>query len=303
MKIRSVSLTMVVTLVLMLLLTGCQPKTSQTSPSGKTSPSPSGIYVNVKPGTSGNPSSDANPSASPSPGSSARPSPSPKASDDSVWTIQIDQTIPKTVQGMTVNYSLVLVAQKSGGKDVNGTYKGTAYVGVNFDASQMNNAAMQVLGGFNVNAAAYDLTFDVVGYDQEKYSEYGLKDGEPPLAPLVTYQSMALLSPEMEGTGSFNVNITAPNASGGTSNSNSSSTSIPMKMTIDSGKVGVYIPSFQLTSDFEGTVTGTPLTGSSPDNTVQEASDHIKSIMDQAASAASGGGSDLSGLMNQFKPK
>ncbi len=313
MKARYVTALCSLALCLGLLLASCAPGNvagpKQSAVSSAASAAPASL--SLPPLSPLPPLSSSSPSASgTSPSASAKPSSTPKPSNapvEAVWTMFVDQTIPKTADGMKINYRVMLVAQKSGGKDVNGTYKGAAYVGINFDASQMNNAAMSILGGFNVNASTYALTFDVVGYDQETYSAYGLKDGEPPLAPLVTYQSMALLTPQMQGTGSLGVNVTgAQGEHANTDQSAAGSTAIPMRITIDSGKVSVSVPSFQLTDSFKGTVTGTPVGGGSPDNTIAQASEQIKAVMDQAAKAAAtapGGTPDLGSMLGQFIPK
>jgi hypothetical protein len=219
----------------------------------------------------------------------------------------VDQTIPKQVDGVTVNYHVMLVAQKSGGKDVNGTYKGAAFVGINFDASQMSNSVLNAIGGFNVNMATYDLSFDLVGYDVEKYSDFGVQGDLPALAPLVKYQAMALISPQMTGTGTLDASITGIQGEHGETGNNTSegSAAIPMKIAIDGATVLLDVPSFHLTHHFEGTITGTPTGSASPGSTIAQASDHIKSLMDQAktdAAAAPSGMPDLGGLLNQFKP-
>lgn len=40
------------------------------------------------------------------------------------WIIKVDQTIPVTEDGLTVNYTLVLIAQKTGGEDTIGDMMG-----------------------------------------------------------------------------------------------------------------------------------------------------------------------------------
>jgi hypothetical protein len=288
-------------LALVFLLSGCMPGASSAP---RTSSEGTGTASAAPASGTAAPSGTQAPSGAPASGQpSAAPADAPVDCD---WTMFVEQTIPKTVDGLTINYELMLVAQKSGGKDVNGTYKGVAYVGVNFDASQMNSDVLKMLGGFNVNACTYDLTFDVVGFDNEKYSEYGLEGDLPPLAQLVQYQSMALVTPQMTGTGTLDTSITGIQGEhGGTSDSNSGSTSVAMRMTVDSGKVTVDIPSFQLTHKFEGMVTGVPI-GGSPDDQIQQAADQIKTLMDQAEAeseeAAAASGADLGSLMEQFKP-
>jgi hypothetical protein len=293
------SIILILVLILMPLLSACIPQAS------------SGPKVSADSTAAPTASTEAVPSAEePAPSDLATPpagetpSAAPDAPVNCVWTLFVDQTIPKTVDGLKVDHHLMIVAQKTGGTDVTGTYKGVAYVGINFDASQLNNSAMQALGGFNVNVHTYALTFDVVAYEGETYSDYGLKPDEPPLAQLVPHESMALLSPEMTGTGTLDTTITGiQGEQGGTSNSSAGSTAITMKILINSGKVSVSVPSFGLTSSFEGMLTGVPLDGGSPDDVITQATEQIQTLLDQAAAEAEAAGDSMSDLIGQFMPK
>lgn len=269
-------------LVFIFLLSGCQLKL----PFG---PDPAGSNNDS---TSSDPSGDAS-------GDASAESEIPGSPVECNWTLYVDQTIPVTTDGMTVDYTLLLVAQKTGGKDVYGTYTGACYLGVKFDASQMNNSVMQLLGGFNVDAYSYDLSFDVISYDIEAYSDYGLKDGEAPIAPLVSYESMALLTPEMTGSGSLNPSIDGIQGEHAEINESASGTeTIPMKITINSGQVSVYIPSLQISHSFKGTLTGEPLTDADADYDAMmtEAVDKIDAILQEEAAAEAEDGEDSGGL-------
>lgn len=285
----------ILVLIPVLLLSACLPQASTGSNTSDDGSVASAVPSDVKPSDA--PSEDA-PPVEESPGAA------PDAPVDCAWTLYVDQTIPKVEDGLTVNYQLMIVAQKDGGKDVYGTYTGVAYVGVNFDASQMSNSVMQVLGGFNVNAYTYDLTFDVVAYDEETYSAYGLKPDDVPLAQLVIHESMALLSPSMTGTGTFDTSLTGVQGEqGGYSDSAQSTTVIPMRILINSGKVSVYVPSMGLSDSFKGMVTGVPLSsGSTDDDMITQAAEQIQAFMDQAAEAEAAAGDSMGDLIGQLIP-
>jgi len=80
-------------------------------------------------------------------GNNTPPSVSPvKTSDDALecnWLLKVDQTIPITEDELTVNYTLVLIAQKNGGKDVYGTYEGAAFIGSELDASNLSTVTLR----------------------------------------------------------------------------------------------------------------------------------------------------------------
>jgi hypothetical protein len=176
------------------------------------------------------------------------------------WTMQVDQTIPITQDGFTVNYTLILVAQKKGGIDVLGDYKGSAYLKINMDASSLSNEVIKVTGGFDVNASTNSLKFQLVPYDIERYSDYGLSKDEVPLAPLVQYETMALISPEMQGTGVLNPMVQGKQGEKAEVNKSASQTMpIPMKITVIGGQVNVDIPSLKIGKHFEGMLLGTPI--------------------------------------------
>lgn len=181
---------------------------------------------------------------------------------DCNWVLKVDQTIPvKEKDGFTVEYTLVLIAEKEGGTDVSGTYHGAAYIGVKLDISEFSNEAVEMTGGFDINAFGNDITFDVISYDKGEYANYNVKEGEPGIVPLVEYETMALLSPEMTGAGVINPFLEGKqegSVSGGINENVSSTAPITMKITINSGKVNVYLPQFKMSSHFEGQLLGIP---------------------------------------------
>lgn len=171
------------------------------------------------------------------------------------WVLQVDQTIPVEKEGLTVHYTLVLVAQKTGGTDVYGTYEGAAYIACRLDASYLSNQYFDVTGGFDVTAYTDALSFDIVPYDIQNYAHYGLADGELAMPELVQHESMALLSPEMTGVGELNPFFFGENVRAGYYGTSSGTAPVPMKILVSSGKVQVSVPSFT-DKRFEGMLLG-----------------------------------------------
>lgn len=175
------------------------------------------------------------------------------------WLLKVDQTIPITEDELTVNYTLVLIAQKTGGKDVYGTYEGAAFIGSTLDASNLSNSFLEVAGGFDINVFANNLSFEVVPYDKEGYSRYEIGEDGVPDVPLVDYEAMALLSPEMTGTGLVNPSVTGENVSAGYTGSSGGTAPVVMKIAVKSGKAEVVVPFLNMDRSFEGLLTGDPL--------------------------------------------
>lgn len=218
---------------------------------------------------------------------------------DCCWTLCVDQTIPVTTDGLTVEYTLVLIAQKAGGSDVNGTYEGAAYVGCKLDISSVSNEVIEAFGGFDMNAYASSITFDVVPYDINEYSDYEVPQGQIAIPPLVEYESMALISPEMTGSGILNPSLFGIQGEHMEYNYSASGTqAIPMRIAIKSGSVTVSVPSFKIGSSFEGTVLGDPQPGQ-----YQQAIARIEELIEQAEEEPEDGetgGFDLGDLIGQF---
>lgn len=187
-----------------------------------------------------------------------QPAATPESAIECDWTLHVDDTVTKTTDGLAVKYNLVLIADKEGGIDEVGAYTGTVHLTIDFDASQMSKEMLKVMGGFNVDVYADSFTFDIVVYNIETYSEFGVNEGEAPLAPLVQYDSMALATPQMSGEGSIDIFVKGPNAQGGHKENAGSALPIPLKIAITGGKVNVSIPMLNLGDSFEGMVTGTP---------------------------------------------
>lgn len=214
------------------------------------------------------------------PGSSSSAPTQNNQAVDCVWTLHVDQTIPVDTDGMTINYTLVLIAQKAGGQDVNGMYEGAAYLACQLDASNLSNEVFNVSGGFDVHAFANNLSFEVTDYNVQDYSDYGVSGGAAALAPLVQYESMALLTPDMQGSGVLNPSITGVQGEhGGINESVSDSTAVPMKITVNSGQAAVDIPSFNIDKSFKGSLTGIPV---GQDNGYEEAKAKIEELIAQS---------------------
>lgn len=212
--------------------------------------------------------------------------PPEKTSDEALecnWLLKVDQTIPITENELTVNYTLVLIAQKTGGKDVYGTYEGAAFIGSELDASNLSNSFLKVTGGFDIRVFANNLSFEIVPYDKESYSRFGLGEDGVPDVPLVDYESMALLSPEMTGTGFVNPHISGENVSAGYSGSSGGTAPVVMKITVKSGKVDVTIPFLNMDRSFEGLLAGDPL-GNTED--YQQTMDRIDTLIDESQEEA-----------------
>jgi len=174
------------------------------------------------------------------------------------WLLFVDHTIPVKDGELTTNYTLVLIAEKTGGKDETGVYEGAAYIGNDLDASGLSQDLLNVMGGFNINVFANNLTFEVEPYDKTKYSTYG-SEGDASPAPLVNYESMALMSPVMEGGAVIDVDVEAFDGSeGGYESSGGGAAPVVMKVAVKEGKVYVEVPFLNIDKTFEGIVTNKP---------------------------------------------
>jgi hypothetical protein len=175
------------------------------------------------------------------------------------WLLKVDQTIPIKDGDVTVNYTLVLIAQKTGGTDIYGTYEGAAYIGSELDASVLSKAFINVTGGFDINIFANNLSFEVEPYNMSEYSTYGNSEGGASVAPIVKYESMALMSPEMKGGIILDTKTQAIDGSqAGYSDSAGGTAPVVMKLAIKSDKVYVDIPMLKIDRSFEGVVTNNP---------------------------------------------
>jgi hypothetical protein len=177
------------------------------------------------------------------------------------WTLHVDQTIPVEKDGMTVNYTLVLIAEKQGGTDIYGSYTGNANIKVEMDASKLSNEVIKMFGGFNMEASSEELKFDIVPHNADAYHEY--YSYEPnvifPLKPIRDYNGMALISPSMKGSGSINLQAEGIQGEKLENNESEAGTeTIPMRILVSDLNVLVEVPIFKLTGYFNGQLLGEP---------------------------------------------
>lgn len=196
----------------------------------------------------------------------------PKATDseDATYAIYVNDTINVESEGLITKFKLVLFATTSGSDQLN-TYSANIALDYGLDADQLTGlggAPIVGMGGFNVSQHAENVVFDLVSLNIDSYARYGtdIKDDEyAPLPLTIIGDSMALLTPEMNGTGQLGISITgAIDTAGGiaTAESGDSSTNasgpLVMKMTIKNGMVTIDIPSLNQAmagQRFEGIVT------------------------------------------------
>ncbi len=191
------------------------------------------------------------PTASPS------PTEAPREAD---WTLHVEDTIEKSVQGITVSYTFILDAVKHGGTTDLGSYTGTASLKQKMDAGELSNPFMAMSGGVDTSISSDNVQIDIVAYDREKYDSFGLKDDEPPLSNLSELDGMALGSLSMSGSGSFDVSVDAAQNIHGQVKANESGTgAISYKLNVEGGQVSVSIPELGLPDSFKGMVTGVPI--------------------------------------------
>lgn len=201
---------------------------------------------------------------------------------DADWIIYVDQTIPITKDGLTTEYTLVLAARKAGGKDVYGTYEGAAYISCKLDMSELTSEFMKIMGGFDIQAYSNAFSFDVVPFINDEYTNYGKSEDSIPMMSLVEYESMALVSPNMTGTGIINPNISGQNGEIVNFDEDVSGTlPIPIAIAIKSGKVYVTLPTIQMEYSYEGIITGEPQESSAK---YQLAIARLEELIEEAAS-------------------
>ena len=64
--------------------------------------------------------------------------------------MKVDQTVPKKYSdGMTVEHTLVFIAEKEGGTDVTGTYHGALCLRSKLDLSELSNEGVEMKGRFD----------------------------------------------------------------------------------------------------------------------------------------------------------
>jgi hypothetical protein len=218
---------------------------------------------------------------------------------DCNWVLKVDQTIPKKYEdGMTVEHTLVFIAEKEGGTDVSGTYHGAFCLRSKLDISEFSNEIVEMTGGFDVYGFGNDVTFDVISYDISNYTEFGIEEGELGIPPLIDYETMATFTQEMTGTGVLNPylrGIHEGSLSGGVDVTSGGSAQVPIKIAIKSGKVHVNFPTLDIGRSFEGLLLGVPVDDSSE---YDETMNRIEEMMEDAEGkdGSTGEDSGLGGL-------
>lgn len=178
------------------------------------------------------------------------------------WTLHVDQTIPIEKDGMTVNYTLVLTAEKHGGTDIYGAYKGNACIKVELDASKLPSEVVKLLGGFKMEASSEKVEFEVVSHDPEVYAGYYTyeRPEDIMLTPIRDYTGMALASPDMTGAGTLNLQGMGIQGEKLEVNESASGTeTIPLRILVSNVSVLVEAPTLKIGRMFEGQLLGEPI--------------------------------------------
>lgn len=194
--------------------------------------------------------------------------PSPDA-EDATYAIYVNDTVKVEKDGLITEFKLVLFATTTGSSLLN-TYSAHIRLDYGLDASQLSgltDAPIEGMGGFNVSQHAENVIFDVVKMDSDTYANYGItaEEDEHVLFPLINGSAMALLTPNMNGTGHLGINISGEiDSNGGSITAESGESSVsasgPLAIKIDfrDGFASVYIPSLSqamANQKFEGIVT------------------------------------------------
>lgn len=214
--------------------------------------------------------------------------------------MKVDQTVPKKYSdGMTVEHTLVFIAEKEGGTDVTGTYHGALCLRSKLDISEFSNEGVEMTGGFDAYGFGNDVTFDVVAYDVSKYADFGKKEGEIGIPHLIDFETMATFTQKMTGTAVLNPYVRGKYEGMGSSGINaadSGSAEVPIKIAVKSGKVYVDFPTLNIGSTFKGQLIGVPLGDSSQYN---ETMDRIEAMAEASKNNSTAGEeTDLGGMGN-----
>lgn len=190
------------------------------------------------------------------------------------WTINVDDTISGSYElpagGKTLKYDITLrmVAWKSGGADVRGTYEGEAYILFRFDESGLSDADYHYMGGGAFNRRCERLKFEIGVYDQEKLNQQTIPFPDAvSVAPLRNFNAMA--SFESVWSAILQMNQTVEGRESGSVLSDmkgefdeGSDDNMGVVLLIDDEHVTVDIPTYRLTWNcgyFSGTVISEPM--------------------------------------------
>ena len=188
------------------------------------------------------------------------------------WSISVDDTVSGTYKlpagGKSLRYDITLrlVAWKSGGKDVYGTYEGEAYIVFNFDESGLSGNDLLYMGGA-FNRRCERLEFEVEAYDQEELNRQTIPIPDsmtvaPPVAPLGSFNAMASFISSWSTVLQMDQTIRSGNTGGILSDfegvfDEGTSDNMGLLLLISKDKVTVDIPTYRLTWNcgyFRGTL-------------------------------------------------
>jgi energy-converting hydrogenase Eha subunit F len=182
--------------------------------------------------------------------------PVPKEAD---WTLSVDDTIKKDIEGISIAYTMTLNAVKHGGTTDLGYYSGTATLKQKMDVKGLSNQFVTMTGGVDTELHSDSVQLEFVVYDREKYDSFGLTNEEDPLSSLTEPNGMALGAFTMSGNGNFDVRADAPqNVHGEVKFSKDGTGELSYKISLEGGQVTVSIPQLNLSDSFKGMITGVP---------------------------------------------
>jgi predicted small lipoprotein YifL len=172
------------------------------------------------------------------------------------WTLVVDDTITKEVNGVKIKHHLLLEATKKGGTDSYGVYEGTAILSSSADLGELSSGAFQVLGNTGGTGRDEAVKFEIDYYNQQIFSSNG------ELMELVEHDGMALGTFNMKGMGYMDMSM-VPTSERNSVNSEfneeiNSTVPLRFRMHIDGGQVSIEIPAISY-NRFKGMVTGTPI--------------------------------------------
>lgn len=165
------------------------------------------------------------------------------------WTLTVNDTVSTKVNGYDFKCTLSVNVTKIGGKNDIGIYGGTVKLSYEYKMQSQGVTGNAVGSGQDLNSV-----ITVVPYEVDKFSDFGVKSGNSPLAPLIEYDTMALGNFNLTGNG-----ISKESARGAEwSKQESKTISVPYKIAIDGGQAALELPSIAPDIKFKGVLTGTP---------------------------------------------
>lgn len=183
----------------------------------------------------------------------------PPALKEADWTLSVDDTIKKEIEGISITYTLTLDAVKHGGTTDLGSYTGTVTLKQIMDVKGLSNQFVTMKGGVDAELHADNVQLEFAAYDREKYDSFGMTEGGGPLSLLTEPDGMALGAFTMSGKGNFDVSADASqNMHGGAKFSSDGKGELIYKVSLEGGQVTVSIPQLNLPDSFKGMITGVP---------------------------------------------